>query len=505
MTIKEIKISNWKSFEYNDNPKGIQFNFLNIFIGPNSEGKTNLANAIRLICDYNPDYGGDPDRKGNIKILKKDFNINSKNQPIEISADVTNYDDPVKLIINPKDIGIRPTPNISLKKCNKFFPIGAHKRIFNLGLKENKDEKKDFVTKRNFKILKDKWHELVDEMDYFNIPLQPASPNNRKYVLSDLFDKNNQIFYEAGSGRTSVLYYLIEIKINFNKGVKSFLFDEPEINMHPSLLRKFLKYLSRMIDEYKIQFFITTHSSILIDYSILSDKAYVFQIKKEKDYSKVINISDDRKGLKDVVYNQLGYKPSDVLLANTVIWVEGPSDMIYLRHWLNEKDSKLEEGRDFTIMFYGGSLIKHLSFEKDIDIDALIELSTININSIIMIDSDIKRKGDKIGPNKKLVKKSFKANNRYVWITKGREVENYIDPEILEKAVKNAHPKTIKFKIGSKQYDKMVEIISSGHQFKKVKTAHEVVKIQRQDKEKKYFKIWDLEKKIEKLIKEIKK
>jgi predicted ATP-dependent endonuclease of OLD family len=31
---------------------------------------------------------------------------------------------------------------------------------------------------------------------------------------------------------------------------------------------------------------------------------------------------------------ELGMRASDLVQANTVIWVEGPSDRIYVRHWL---------------------------------------------------------------------------------------------------------------------------------------------------------------------------
>jgi predicted ATP-dependent endonuclease of OLD family len=256
-------------------------------------------------------------------------------------------------------------------------------------------------------------------------------------------DDNGQKFYEAGSGRTSVLHYLIEMKINISKGVRSFLFDEPENHMHPSLLRMFLKYLASKSD---LQFFITTHSSILIDQSILDNSStiFIFQIKKENGFSKVQNVTKNRKGLRDIVYQQLGYKPSDILFANTVIWVEGPSDVIYIRHWLNKKAPDLKEGHHYTFMFYGGSLIKHISFETDIDTKSLIELSRINNNSAIVIDSDKKNENQEIGSNKKKVKKEFLANNGFVWITTGREIENYIPQKTFVAAVKKKHPQLAK-------------------------------------------------------------
>ncbi|SHU60945.1 Uncharacterised protein [Mycobacteroides abscessus subsp. bolletii] len=49
----------------------------------------------------------------------------------------------------------------------------------------------------------------------------------------------------------------------------------------------------------------------------------------------------------------LGYRPSDLLQANYVVWVEGPSDRTYIRRWLQIANPDLQEGIDYSIMFYG--------------------------------------------------------------------------------------------------------------------------------------------------------
>lgn len=90
-------------------------------------------------------------------------------------------------------------------------------------------------------------------------------------------------------------------------------------------------------------------------------------------------------------------------------------------------------------MFYGGSLIKHLIFDEDIDIDSLIEISKINVNSAIMIDSDKQKEGQDISSNKDSVRVSFENNGGHVWITSGREIENYIPRNLFVEAVKKKH------------------------------------------------------------------
>src|SRR5438094_9646640 len=91
------------------------------------------------------------------------------------------------------------------------------------------------------------------------------------------------------------------------------------------------------------------------------------------------------------VLNDLGIRAADVLQANFVVWIEGPSDRIYLNRWIGLMAPELVEGVDYSIMFYGGRLLFHLSLLRDelgLCADELIKLLRINQNSSSVIDSD---------------------------------------------------------------------------------------------------------------------
>jgi len=489
LKISEIQINNWKSFGYKENPNKITFEKnLNIFIGRNSHGKTNFANALRMVCGIGPDYGGDQLVRTGKEFQERDFSIQGK--PIDIVLKTSNHE--IRLEI-PKPMS---WSELNHPKSDFFHAIGAIKSLYKIGLNEG----------NSWQIFKRIWGEIRnDAIGFFDIPLPENAPANRERLLSDLFVENDQLLYEAGGGRTAILYYLIETQLSINKDkpVTCFLFEEPELHMHPSLLRQLLKYFLYLSNDRDLQFFVTTHSSILIDDTLRSG-GDIFQVKKESGFSSVKNITKDNENLRDVVYHQLGNNPSDILLAKTLIWVEGPSDVIYLRHWIKVKAPTLIEHKDYSFMFYGGSLISHLSFEKDIDIDRLIELCSINPNSIIMIDSDKENEKEEISDNKKRVFNSFKKREKFAWITDGREIENYIHPNILHKAIEKAHPKTIKFEIVSGQYDRMVKI-TSNHTFKKVKTAEEVVNIYKNMGTTADYSLWRLDVKLNRLVTEIKK
>jgi hypothetical protein len=126
-----------------------------------------------------------------------------------------------------------------------------------------------------------------------------------------------------------------------------------------------------------------------------------------------------------------------------VIWVEGPSDRIYINHWIAAVDSDLVEGIHYSIMFYGGRLLSHLS-ANDNEVTEFIGLRSLNQNLAVIIDSDKRSEDDTINETKKRIVSEFGSGPGMAWVTKGREIENYIDQSLLHDAVKTVH---------SNQYD----------------------------------------------------
>lgn len=124
--------------------------------------------------------------------------------------------------------------------------------------------------------------------------------------------------------------------------------EEPELHLNPLLQRKLLKYLN---DHTSNQYLITTHSSSLIDTQI----AEIYHIQLVNGESLVNRVTSDRD--KSSICEDLGYHPSDLVQANCIIWVEGPSDRIYLKKWINELEPHLVEGIHYSIMFYGGGFL----------------------------------------------------------------------------------------------------------------------------------------------------
>jgi len=200
--------------------------------------------------------------------------------------------------------------------------------------------------------------------------------------------------------------------------------EEPEIHLHPLLQKAFLRFL---IEKTTNNYLLTTHANAFLS---RPEDSHIVHLWLEDGETKNRVVETTEHILE--VLTDLGIRAADLLQANFVIWVEGPSDRIYLKHWLRLAAPDLTEGIDFSIMFYGGRLLAHLSMDReggDLTTDELIKLLRINQHSAILIDSDFKSGTDELNETKSRVRKECKVAGVLCWVTDGREVENYILPE----------------------------------------------------------------------------
>lgn len=216
--------------------------------------------------------------------------------------------------------------------------------------------------------------------------------------------------------------------------------EEPESNLHPVLQQKVVRYLTEQTTN---QYLIATHSAHFLDY----DRATVYHLRLTDDGTKA-RPARSANELVDVC-NDLGYKPSDLMQSNCVIWVEGPSDRIYLRRWLELFAPDLCEGADYKIMFYGGSLLTHLTVTDrtgleivDEVVDDFINLRLLNRASVIVMDSDRKKQRGALKPAVQRLRKEYASGygSGHAWVTSGYTVENYLPTDALKQAVALVHP-----------------------------------------------------------------
>lgn len=283
-------------------------------------------------------------------------------------------------------------------------------------------------------------------------------PHTKKEIVLTI-DENRLPLDSFGTGIHQLVMLCSTLVIHENSIV---CIEEPEIHLHPELQRKFIKFLGKTKNTY----FLTTHSNIFLDSRLNTS---IYHVQNDGIKSTIFNANRTSRTFS--ILNDLGYHSSDILQANGVIWVEGPSDRTFILKWINLIDNSLKEGLHFIIMFYGGRLLSHLSFQNEKIITDLIPLLKLNRNAFVVMDRDGFSSTSKINSTKRRVKEEVGDKN--CWITKGREIENYLTEKTLKKWLKID-------KISIHSDKKIEEIVSNVSKIKynqaKSKYSKEIIK-----------------------------
>ena len=244
---------------------------------------------------------------------------------------------------------------------------------------------------------------------------------------------------KSGSGLKTVFLVLLNLLVvpKVEKKEKSqftFAFEELENNLHPALLRRLFQYLEDYAVNEKATIFLTTHSSIALDLFGVSEHAQIIHVSHDGESARTTTVPTHSNLIR--IVSELGARPSDLLQANGLIWVEGPSDRIYLNRWIElYSDGLLREGRDYQCVFYGGALLAQVQFASPEDEAAkLANLFQINHNLIVVCDGDRTTKGSRLKVRVKRIREEVeKIDGAYIWITDAKEIENYLSGSVLEK------------------------------------------------------------------------
>lgn len=267
---------------------------------------------------------------------------------------------------------------------------------------------------------------------------------------NNLLDINGIVHTKASTGtQISLNYYVLTRTENKN----TFIFwDEPENGLHPT---RRCRLLSLMLNDNR-QFFIATHAPEMAPVTD-KDGMTLRCLSKFDSHSREQNLLIESVSTRSEAFSaieDLGVYPARTLFtSNIVIWVEGPTDLIFFRHWLKEKfkETDVQEGFHYTFMLYGGASIAHVEVEENPYFDSLFDLLSLCRNPVVIVDSDISdiRHKNLNKPETFLKKSALKIKNQidilnnsrnnsglFLW-TKGREVENFLPKKAIIYAIEN--------------------------------------------------------------------
>ena len=266
-------------------------------------------------------------------------------------------------------------------------------------------------------------------------------PSETTQILTlKIGDEKEQPIFNQGDGLQSIIIATLPLFLHRNQNVLFFI-DEPEKLLHPGLQRKFIETLLTQEGFESFQFFITTHSNHFLDLTLDFNDISIFSFKKifneEIGEEKVPNFLIEPLSVGDRnALELLGVRNSSVFLSNCTIWVEGITDRLYYRHYLDlyqeflhrqdSSEKKYKEDFHYSFVEFGGANITHFSFlskeENPITVERLCG------KSLVIADKNIGSQ-----TTRKELKEKLKGR---CFLLKSNEVENLLKKSVLLNVLK---------------------------------------------------------------------
>jgi predicted ATP-dependent endonuclease of OLD family len=304
-------------------------------------------------------------------------------------------------------------------------------------------------------------------------------------------EKEDRPIYNLGEGVQAIIILTYPLFFNKGKNLKVYI-EEPDIYLHPGFQRILIETLLNTKGFEDFQYFFTTHSNHFLDMTLDYQKISVYKFSRDNEQFYIDNIDNP-----DItLLEHLGVKNSSVFLTNCTIWVEGITDRIYIRKYLelyqkslSEGDKKYFEDVHYSFVEYGGNNITHWSF---LDKESGIEVERLCGKLFLITDDDGAQENEKKGIRLQDLKRVL--GKRYYRL-KAREIENLLTKEIILETVKGLETEINRKNINYKSsviYDDKVNIgnfildnikgirqksnYKKGKIVKKVDFAHEATK-----------------------------
>jgi predicted ATPase len=424
---------------------------INYLIGPNGSGKSSVLEGIRFLLPSNksPLFNSDYDAVAFDNIIPKlfgyknfkDFDINMKdifkndfrfnfsidNIQFEFTLPDKWYEYGIHVMevnnkpVLTKDFGLKHIELISINILNQ----DVYSYLSNsISIESNMIDFQHMIEKG---VKLNQAPTVIGLREIFGINFATIGlKSERKLIIQERFGSDYDIIdiNKVASGY-KVLFILLDLLNRKDSKAKDVcvLIEEPEIGLHPKFQKLFPILIQNFINEHSkytsLQFFISTHSPFIINSALELDRERYESLSDEdkksfKPTHKVYHLEGgtckNPEGISatdfsisgfDGILSSIGVQPSDLLFANGVIWVEGPSDAIYIEKWLEMYALSIEKkiykpGFDFQFQMYGGTILKFYTDRETTNQEKrrkLTDIFKINTRAFMVMDSDINSNG----------------------------------------------------------------------------------------------------------------
>jgi len=369
---------------------------VHFFIGPNNSGKTNILDAIFQLFNKNNSKILDPSTDLTVK-----FVVNSQSGKNLI---VNQSNNQKKFMLDGKLLSSKEGEKLLHKHIIRLCatrPIGFE-RLFS----DYSTLKNNFPT--SYQIFTTSLKKYFPDLNIDDSFLDTKKINDNDFStpFERLSDGLQQIF--------TILLYI------FHPIYTIILLEEPEIHLHPGLIKKLLKNIES--EELSNQIFLTTHSPLFIHTLNLHR---LFRVIRENNST--IVYSPRLTGQK-INYSRLTQELNadncEMFFAEKILLVEGPSDHILMRGLIDR-------------FYQGNSDVKVIQIYGKSNLDVYTNLlEMFNISYTVLLDEDALHDPGIELISKRLFGKSFNTEIEQILFLKSQNI--FILPN---GSIENNYPK----------------------------------------------------------------
>lgn len=345
MKITTIRISNIRGFKKLEWIKLSKT--INIFIGANNSGKSTILNSIHLL-------------QKNGVLTKSDYTVGEEKAEIDLG-----YEGSHESIIPNTFSSINLIPHGNKRTLTqgghkKTMPLISeeepHNLIYPYLSKRKAVSFTDTINEKNTNSVLGNFTNLYSKIDRLVTP--QFQPGNEEYLkacnrilgfeISTLASRNGKkaVYFvhnmehipltAMGEGVTNILGLITDLCVAKDR---IFLIEEPENDIHPKALKDLLNLIVEKSNTN--QFFVSTHSNIVMKYLGSEENSKIFNVKSELSdpirsklfVSKITEVPATAEDKRSVL-ESLGYDFFDFGLWNSWLFLEESSAEVLIRDWI---------------------------------------------------------------------------------------------------------------------------------------------------------------------------